>query len=463
MLPGPRPRAIVALACALCSHAQVQNRAYLPNIANEDWSFLRDRSLVSDFWDPLKYIPLKGEDWYLTLGGEVRIRPEGFRVRSAGGRPGTIDNYLLQRYLFSVGLKMGRRFRFFTELQSGIIDGQLRSPRPTDKDTLDLHQAFFEYTSPKEKNRRLTARLGRQELAIGSNRLISAGQGLNVKRSFDGVYAKYETKDWLVEGGAARLVRLSPGILNDSPDSGQNFWAGAFTKQHFLWKTGSGTVYYLGTDQAIAQYVRGIGPETRSTFGGRLSGAAGNLSFSTDVIGQFGTFLHSEPIRAWAVTTEGGYRFPGKRFRPRLSANFDSASGDKNPNDAALHSFNPLFPGNAFSGLVGLFGPTNITDINASFQMPIRRNLIAIVESPTYFRTEAGDGVYNIQRQLLLGPHGSSEKYIGTNPGLVVTWTVTRHINLTGVITRFFSGPFLEGTFVEKGFGFYSISVTYRF
>jgi hypothetical protein len=41
---------------------------------DEDWSFLRDRSLRQDFWDPIKYIPLRGDagDWYLTIGGEVR-------------------------------------------------------------------------------------------------------------------------------------------------------------------------------------------------------------------------------------------------------------------------------------------------------------------------------------------------------------------------------------------------------
>ena len=39
---------------------------------DEDWSFLKDPSLRQDFWDPLKYIPLGREDWYLTIGGEVR-------------------------------------------------------------------------------------------------------------------------------------------------------------------------------------------------------------------------------------------------------------------------------------------------------------------------------------------------------------------------------------------------------
>ena len=39
---------------------------------NEDWSVLRDKSLRHGIWDPLKYIRLRSDDWYLTIGGEVR-------------------------------------------------------------------------------------------------------------------------------------------------------------------------------------------------------------------------------------------------------------------------------------------------------------------------------------------------------------------------------------------------------
>jgi hypothetical protein len=37
--------------------------------ANENFSFLKDASNRSDFWDPMKYIPLDPSgDSYLTLG-----------------------------------------------------------------------------------------------------------------------------------------------------------------------------------------------------------------------------------------------------------------------------------------------------------------------------------------------------------------------------------------------------------
>src|ERR1043166_4637269 len=41
---------------------------------NENWAFLKDPALRVDFWDPIKYVPLRTglDDWYLTFGGEVR-------------------------------------------------------------------------------------------------------------------------------------------------------------------------------------------------------------------------------------------------------------------------------------------------------------------------------------------------------------------------------------------------------
>jgi hypothetical protein len=51
----------------------IQDRNYKLLREDEDWSFLRDRSLRQDFWDPIKYIPLRGNaDWSLTLSGEAR-------------------------------------------------------------------------------------------------------------------------------------------------------------------------------------------------------------------------------------------------------------------------------------------------------------------------------------------------------------------------------------------------------
>lgn len=451
----------LAAAATAAQDAPPGRPQYLPDPSDEDWSFLKSAPRT-DIWDPIKYIRLGREDWFMTLSGEIRFRPEGFRVRATDRRPATIDTYFLQRYLFGANVRFGPRARVFGELQSGIINGKLGSPRPTDQNSVDLHQAFFEWLQPVQESHRLSAKIGRQELAIGSTRLISASPGLNVKRSFDGAGLAYRAPSWTVVGAVAELVPIAAGAFDDWPGSGQLFWGVAAGRRSPFMRRGELGVYYLGIDRDGAQYTQGVGPEVRHTVGVKWSGAGARLDLNYDGIFQWGTFIDG-PVRAWAFATETGYRIVSSGWKPRVSVRADVASGDRDPLDLRLEAFNPLFPGNSYSGAVGLLGPTNLTDLTPSLVMAPRPDLTVGVEAPSYWRTSTEDGVYATNLRLLIRPEAGTGKYVGTNPGLYVVWQATRHCQLQGVITRFLPGRFLDDTFVSEGFGFYSVSAVYRF
>ena len=454
--------ALIASSHLVCLGQTAPLRVYLPNLAEENWSFLKDQTKKVDFWDPFKYISLGADDRFLTLAGEIRFRPEGFRIRGVGDIPSTRDGYFLQRYLFGADFHVSRRFRVFTEIQSGLINGKLNSPRPTDKDSLDIHQAFFEWQAKPRSDREFSLRVGRQELAIGSSRLISASPGLNVKRSFDGVAFGLKADGWRVEGGLARLVGLSQGVFDDSPDHEQTFWGIAATRKSPRFKQGQLGFYYLGLDRARTVYAQGIGPEHRHTLGTKWSASGSRLDFNYDAILQWGSFSGAT-VRAWAFSTETGYRISPTHWKPRLSVRADIASGDKDRTDPKLQGFNPLFPGNSYAGAIGLFGPTNLTDLTPALRLLPHRRLVLILECPSYWRTSLQDGVYATDLRLLIPPSAGQGRYVGTNPGIAPVWQVTRHITLQGAITRFFSGGFLKSTFVANGFTFYSFSFVYRF
>ena len=450
------------LISRVCSGQTPAVRAYQTNMAEEDWSFLKDKSRESDFWDPLKYISLGGEDRYLTMSGEIRYRPEGFRIHGAGDIPSTHDSYLLQRYLLGTDFHLSKQFRFYGELQSGLINGKLNSPRPTDKDTLDVHQAFFEWRAKPGGKRAFILRVGRQELAIGSSRLISASPGLNVKRSFDGADFAYIAGTWHMEAGFAKLVALATGVFDDPPSHEQDFWAVSVTRKSPYFKQGQLGFYYLGLDRAHTSFVQGTGRDQRHTVGIKWFGSGARLDLNYDIVLQWGSFIGA-PVRAWAFSTETGYRIMNTHWKPRFSVRADHATGDNDPANPRLQSFNPLFPGNSYAGAVGLFGPTNVTDFTPAITMIPHRKLVILVEIPSYWRTSLQDGLYSTDLRVLIGPKAGEGRYVGTNPGIAPVWHATRHITLSGAITRFFSGGFLEKTFIVNGFAFYSASFVYRF
>jgi hypothetical protein len=441
--------------------AQTPANPYRPNPADEDWTFLKTAQ-KSDFWDPVKYIALGREDWSLTLGGELRWRGEGLRIRPSGGRPSLTDNYQLQRYLFSGDARLGKQVRLFGELQSGILTGKLRSPRPTDRNRLDLHQAFVEWRRLKANADGVKIAVGRQEIELGTSRLISASPGLNVKRAFDGVVGSYRGGPWRIAAVAASLITLDAGAFDDRSDVQQLFWGAAAARSGSTLTRSVLGGYYLGIDRDPSSFVQGIGRETRHTFGAHLETTGSRFEFNYDALLQWGHF-EGAPIRAWAFATETGFRFPKTPWTPRVSLRSDFASGDRDQSAPALQSFNPLFPGNAYSGAVGLLGPTNLTDFTPAVTLTPRRGLVIGFEAPSYWRTSLADGVYATDLRVLIPPQAGTGRYVGTNPAGLVVWRATRHLEIQGVITRFLAGAFLERTFVADGFGFYSMTARYRF
>ena len=438
-----------------------QDRTFLPDAADEDWSFLKDGART-DWWDRLKYIPIGRTDWFVTLSGQVRYRAEGFRIRPTAARAGVADSYLLQRYLVGSDIRFGARVRVFAELQSGIINGRLQSPRPSDRNSIDLHQAFVEWRQPLGTDRRIAVKVGRQELALGSTRLISASPGLNVKRSFDGATVSVRAAGWTVAAAGARLVALRSGAFDDHPEAGQLFWGVAGSRRGPRFARGDIGAYYLGVVRDASAYAQGVGAEVRHTVGAKWAGSGDRVALNYDVLLQWGTFA-AAPIRAWAFATETSYRLSLAGWRPRASVRADIASGDFSSDDARLQSFNPLFPGNAYSGAVGLLGPTSLTDLTPALTLFPHRQMTLGIEAPSYWRTSRGDGVYRTDLRLLVPPTAGPGVYVGTNPGVLVAWQPTTHWQVQAVVTRFMPGRFLDATPISSGFGFYSGSIMYRF
>jgi hypothetical protein len=145
----------------------------------EDWSYLRDKSTRSERLDRIKYIPLRGrEGWYVSIGGEARVRYERFDNPLWGQEAEDGNGYFLQRYMLHADFHLGPRMRFFGQIKSGLEDGRVGGPRPTDEDRLDLHQAFFDYKFEAGKGLTLLLRAGRQEMSFGSSRLVGVRESV---------------------------------------------------------------------------------------------------------------------------------------------------------------------------------------------------------------------------------------------------------------------------------------------
>lgn len=429
---------------------------------DEDWSYLKDPTRRVDFWDAWKYIPINERGGYLSLGGEARERYEGFHNSGFGAGPQTPEGYLLQRYLFHSDLHLGKEVRFFFQMQSGIENGRNGGPRATDMDKLEIHQAFVDFQKFTDAKHFITLRLGRQEFEFGTGRMIAATELLNVRTSFDGARVSAQSGPWTFHGIVARPVEVNVGLFDDSPDHRRLVWGVGAVRPDPKQRGGSLSLYYIGLDRKVARFDNASGRELRHTVGGRFFGVSRSLDYNNEVMFQWGS-VGSSQVRAWAAATDTGYTMAKWPLTPRFGARSDFASGGSSADGKTLNTFNPLFPGTAYSGKIGLLGPSNILDVNPSIRFKPIKAMTVAWEWGFFWRESLDDGIYGTLVQLLKTGHRSRARFIANQPDVQISWILNRHLTATGIFTRFQSGQFIEETPPSSPIGFATIYLTYRF
>jgi hypothetical protein len=427
----------------------------------EDWSTLRDPSRRTDFWDPLKYIQLKEDGWYLSLGGEGRIRYEALRHAAFGSGPQDGNGYVLQRYLTHVHLHAGPHVRLFTEVQSGLESGRTGGPRLTDEDRLEFHQAFVELSTGLSR-RSFTLRVGRQEVAFGSGRLISASEGRNVRQSFDAVRPIVRLGSWTWNALLAKQVAVEPGIFDDSREPRQTFGGVGFIRTRSSRQDAGTSGYYLRLHRRDAQFDQGGGPEVRHTLGSRTWDRQANKDYNYELIFQWGSFAGAQ-IRAWALATDTGYSFKWSRWPTRIGLRADLTTGDRRRDDPSLETFNPLFPGTAYSGRVGLIGPANSIDMTPGVRVAVSSRVTLTIDHAWYLRQSVEDGVYGIAVNLVRPGGKSRARGVGRQLTVQTDIRLDEHLTLAIVSTTFAAGRFLRETPPGNNVAYLAVSSTYRF
>jgi hypothetical protein len=429
----------------------------------EDYSYLRDPTRRTDLWDIIKYVPFNNKgDWYLSVGGEVRERYEYFDNFNWGQGPQDKNGYLLQRYMLHIDLHLGPNLRFFAQLKSGLEDERNGGPRPPDKDVLDVNQAFLDVSTGVGNIGSLTLRAGRQEMTYGSSRLVSVRESPNVRQSFDGVRLTLDARAWRVDGFVTRPVETNTGIFDDEPDPKRLFWGFYGVAPLPVLPGGKVDLYFFSLDRKQAHFNQGTADEQRQSVGTRLWGQIESWDYNFEFVFQWGKFGRGD-IRAWTAASDTGYTFQKLPFRPRIGLKADIASGDRDPKDRNLQTFNALFPKGAYFNETDLIGPANFIDLHPSLLLHVTERISFNVDWDFFWRQNLNDGIYGVAVNLVRSGLTSHARYIRSALSSGAEWRIDRHITLAGAYTYFFAGPFLRESGPGKDVNYFSVWGTYKF
>jgi len=180
---------------------------------------LQEPSQREDFWDPLKYISLGREGWYLTLARTVRPFYEFYHHHNWGAGA-EVQMAIPAANHGKHGLSSWQPHPCFRGIAKRRRIRRNGGPQPSqDKNVLDVNQAFIGLTVIRGGDKpMLELKLGRQELNYGESSVVPIRE-LNVRRTFDGLKAIVRAGDWRIGLLAFRPALPKPGVFDDGIDS----------------------------------------------------------------------------------------------------------------------------------------------------------------------------------------------------------------------------------------------------
>lgn len=447
-----RPLALPAMFGAIgiaVSAAHAQETPAVParpaiqfNRWQEDWSVLADPGVPREPLDGLKYVSLSPDDpkVYLSLGAGVRERFESNDAQAFGTGPNRSDSYLISRAEVSADLRLGAAVQVFAQLQSDQAVDKTRLA-PVDRDRLDIEQAFVVVTEPLGGGQ-LRIRLGRQQLAFDLQRFVSVRDGPNVRQSYDAAWADYEAGPWRITGFYSQPVQNRDERAFDDYSSGHLTYGGLRVERQVA-VLGAVSVYLSRFTQDNVAFPSARGDERRDILDIHLAGAAHGYDWDVEAMSQRGR-IGAQDIRAWAFGSLGGYTLQGAPWTPRLGLQVDGASGDRNPHDGRLETFNPLFPNGYYVTLAGYTGYVNFIHVKPSLTLHPTKALRLMLAGAAQWRETTGDAVFTQPDIPVANTAGEPGRYTGSYGQVRVDWAATPHVSLALEAVHFAVGGALQ-------------------
>ncbi len=281
----------------------------------------------------------------VSISGQVRLRSEvDDRSFNSANKA---DNYSLLRTRIGLSMELADNVKSFVQFQDSRRLGSEPSTLGSTSN-LDLHQGYIQLDNLLGATG-LTMKAGRMEIAFGGERLIGPVGWSNVGRSFDGARLYYENPDVRAEvWGATLNDRYESNESRDNSIAGLDLEIGR--KKAFAPR------FYLIAERNNKRNPANDKMLSRQTFGVHLIGESSGFNYDIEAALQRGS-LGAADISTSLFALDAGYRFNDRKSR--LGFGLDYLSGDDNPADNKINTFNTLYATNhKFYGYMDYF--TNI-------------------------------------------------------------------------------------------------------
>lgn len=359
-----------------------------------------------------------------------------------------------QRAQIAADVKLAPLLRFRTSIVSALIEGG-EEDSPIERNVLDIQEAYVEL-GPQNA----FLRLGRQEIRLGSQRLLAVRDGTTVRRNWDGARLLATLGEVEVDAFALRLVEVEPnGVFNDGRNEGRDI---AGMQATFPTPLGKVDAYYIFSEVDDRNTIEGIGDERRHSLGLRAFGSRGGWFWDWEAVYQAGRFGRGD-ISAWTLATNTGYRWADRPWKPEIMLSANIASGDNDPGDGDLGTFSALYPNASYFSENAVLGPANFFNLHPYVRVRPRENLFLALDLNLYWRLEREDGVYAPPGNLFRLPQGSRERFVDTSLSGIIEWEPREKMLLSLVFTHSVPQDFIRATGPSANIDFVEATLQFDF
>lgn len=392
-----------------------------------------------------------------SLGGEARLRHEGFDEPGWGDAPD--DSYLWLRLMPLAKVEAAGRAIVVQPIIGHAI-GVRGGPGPIDRTGIDLLQAYAELHRPLGEDATASLRAGRGLISLGSERLVGTRYGPNIPQPFDGVQIGLTRGSARIDLIDAQAVVIGTDDFDDSSAGGRRLRSAYLTVEAA--RDVSFDLYWIGFRDRAARFGELLATEARDTFGLRLFGARGRVSWNWETMIQRGT-IAGRSIRAWSQATETTISFPDAQVAAQLRLRANIASGDRIGTAGTIESFNAMFPKGRYFGELTPLGPRNIINFNPGLILAPVRGVELEFNLAAFWRTSRSDGIYDLAGREIRATGTTRARHIGNLAEASLAFELDNGLSLTASLGAFVDGSFIRQSGAGSTIVMVAGEVTYRF
>jgi hypothetical protein len=325
-----------------------------------------------------------------SFTGEVRSRVEGGFGNDLALTPR--DVYALLRTRLGLAFKPTPWLRFYGEAQDARAMFYKIPPSTSFIDPFDWRQGWVEVGQAEGPGMRL--RVGRQEMTLGSGRLIAPGDWSNVTKTFNIAHATITQTGFKMD-----LFAGSPLLVDstrmDRAKPAEHFYGTYATLSKVLKGASFEPYAFLKTAHNVKSKDGKTGNTDTVYLGGRLAGKVPKaLDYSLEAVKEVGMYA-DDAINAFGFVGAAGWTIPAAPWSVRLNGDYAFATGDSGNVDGHHQSFDYLYGPQSVSSLTGQFAWRNLKNLRAGVDLKPFKKLTAKISFRDYWLATVKDSLYN--------------------------------------------------------------------